>query len=514
MELPVPIGGTLADKYRIERVLGAGAMGIVVAVLHIDLGERRAIKFMRSSMLERPEYVERFLREARAAAQLKSEHVARVLDTGRLDGGAPYIVFEYLEGDDLKTVLEARGQLPLHEAARCVIDACEALAEAHAAGIVHRDLKPGNLFLARAANGGVSIKVLDFGVAKISPFGEMAGGVMTVSQEIIGTPMYMAPEQIRGLRNTDARADIWSLGVILYRAVTGRMPFHGESFADVGQNVLRMQPPPPSRLRGGLPASLDAVILRCLEKEPERRFSTAAELAAALAPFTVAAPAAPPAAFTLGQGQAWSARGVAAPRDAPFHKAPPPDAAGLAAAAAPGGIAQGAAAPSPGAQGAAGLAVAQRAAGRKAAPPPKPRAWLALLGVSTGLLLLAIALLALIRGSRRAAPEPGGTADGPAPSAAASDAHAEGSAPGATSAAESAPAAPLALGGLPAPPVGAAAPTDAVGEAQPASSAAPAASSAAAAASSSADALTGKPASPRLAPKRKRVKDAFGDERE
>lgn len=264
-------------------------MGIVFAARHIELHELRAIKLMLPSALGDAEGVERFLREARAAVRLRSRHIARVLDIGRADDGAPFIVMEHLEGSDFRAVLESAGVLPVLDAIRYVAQACEGLAEAHAAGIVHRDLKPANLFLTREPNGAPCIKVLDFGIAKIGSAAGAPALEMTKTSEIIGTPMFMSPEQMRSTRDVDARTDVWALGVILFRALTGQAPFSGTTITQLCAAVVADPAPPPSSLRGGLPFGLEAVILRCLEKDPGRRYANAAELGAALAPFTGAA---------------------------------------------------------------------------------------------------------------------------------------------------------------------------------------------------------------------------------
>jgi serine/threonine-protein kinase len=285
----VRIGEILAGKYRVERVLGVGAMGVVVAATHIDLHELRAIKMMLPSMLGDTEGVERFLREARAVSKLRSRHVAAVYDVGRFDSGAPFIVMEYLEGSDLKSVLDQRGVLTPGEAAAYVSEACEALSEAHGAGIIHRDIKPANLFLATQKGGAPTIKLLDFGIAKMDAApGSPAAMDMTRTNEILGTPLYMSPEQMRSMRRADARSDVWSLGVILYRAVTGKVPFHGETITEVCMAVLGDTPARPSALRPDLPSGFDAVILGCLEKDPASRIGSAAALATALAPFVLA----------------------------------------------------------------------------------------------------------------------------------------------------------------------------------------------------------------------------------
>ena len=290
----VRIGEILAGKYRVERVLGVGAMGVVIAATHVDLHELRAIKMMLPSMLGDTEGVERFLREARAVSKLRSRHVAAVYDVGRFDTGAPFIVMEHLEGSDLKSVLNQRGVLSPEDAAAYVSEACEALSEAHAAGIIHRDIKPANLFLATRAGYAPTIKLLDFGIAKMaSAEGAPAAMEMTRTNEILGTPLYMSPEQMRSMRNADARSDVWSLGVILYRAVTGKVPFTGETMTEVCIAVLGDTPALPSALRPDLPPGFDAVILGCLEKDPARRIASAAALATALAPFVSASARAP-----------------------------------------------------------------------------------------------------------------------------------------------------------------------------------------------------------------------------
>src|SRR5262245_32497698 len=188
-EAPVKRGDVLAGKYRVESVLGVGGMGVVVAATHLDLLETRAIKLMLPEALESADSVERFLREARASSRLESEHVARVHDVGRLDDGSPYMVMEYLEGTDLRGLLRQRGTITVAEAALYAIQACEALAEAHAMGIVHRDLKPGNLFVTRRRDGSTCVKVLDFGISKVQ--GSDDDPEMTSTQAVMGSPTYM-----------------------------------------------------------------------------------------------------------------------------------------------------------------------------------------------------------------------------------------------------------------------------------------------------------------------------------
>jgi serine/threonine-protein kinase len=282
---PVREGDLLAGKYRVERVLGAGGMGIVVAARHEQLDQLVAIKFVRDEAIENEDAVQRFLREARAAVKLKSEHVARVLDVGKLESGAPYMVMEFLEGSDLGKVLENEGPLSLEAAADWVLQACEAVAEAHAAGIVHRDLKPENLFLARTVGGVLKIKVLDFGVSKAmaGSNGDLLG--LTRTRAMLGSPLYMAPEQMRSSRDVDARCDVWALGVVLFQMLTRRWPFEADTMPELCLKVVSESPISLASLRPDAPAALVAVVERCLIKDPTQRYANAAELASALEPF-------------------------------------------------------------------------------------------------------------------------------------------------------------------------------------------------------------------------------------
>jgi len=279
----VLVGDILAGKYRVEKILGMGGMGVVVAATHLDLREMRAIKLIRPDA-ESDQSVERFLREARAVVRLRSEHVAEVYDVGRLESGAPYIVMELLEGQDLSAILKARGPLPIDEAVLYVTQACHALAEAHAVGIVHRDLKPGNLFLTHRSDGSICIKVLDFGISKDTK-PEKPDLEMTGAKDLIGSPLYMSPEQMRSARKVDPRADVWALGAILYKLLTGRAPFHAPTVPEIFALTLGKQVRPPSAIRKEIPSELDAVILRCLDKQLQNRFPTAAELGVALVPY-------------------------------------------------------------------------------------------------------------------------------------------------------------------------------------------------------------------------------------
>ena len=265
----VAAGNVLAGKFRIEGVIGVGGMGLVVAAHHLALDQRVALKLMLPELLAaRPDLAQRFLREARTAARLRSEHVTRVFDVGTLDDGAPYIVMELLEGMDLATCLRRSGPLSVSTVAALVQQATSAVAEAHSLGIVHRDLKPANLFLTRRRDGSLLLKVLDLGICKL------AGGDAertTHPSEVIGTPAYMAPEQRRDASTADARADVWSLGIILYELISGRLP--------------ELATGCPALAATDVPPGFDDVIARCLAPVPADRFAGAAELGAALASY-------------------------------------------------------------------------------------------------------------------------------------------------------------------------------------------------------------------------------------
>jgi eukaryotic-like serine/threonine-protein kinase len=274
------IGDVLAGKYRVKKILGIGGMGMVVAATHVELDQRVAIKFMLPGSHESPETSARFLREARAAGQLNSEHVCRVMDVGRFDTGAPYIVMEYLQGEDLAAVLRRRGPLRVAEAVDYILQGIEGLAEAHAHGIIHRDLKPENLFLHKRNDGGTIVKVLDFGISKMA-----MAAASTRTGDIMGSPAYMAPEQMESSTQVDHRADVWSLGVVLYQLVVGKAPFQGDTLPLLCMHVVNDEPPSMETIRGDLPDGFEAVVMKCLQKEPVDRYSDVGQLARALAPF-------------------------------------------------------------------------------------------------------------------------------------------------------------------------------------------------------------------------------------
>ena len=280
---PLAIGASVADKYRIDRLLGEGGMGFVFEALHLQLGHRVALKVLNSAVMADREVVERFLREGRALARLSGEHIARVSDVGTLPTGEPYMVMEFLEGRDLARELSARGPIPLEEVVEYVAQACEALAEAHVRGIVHRDLKPANLFLTQKLDGEPSIKVLDFGISKlIQDDGSIDSENITVTSSLVGTPKYMSPEQIQDSRNVDSRTDIWGLGTIFYELLTQTRPFAAPSLALVCVKILHEEIPAPSTIKAGLTPAVDAVIARCLKKAAADRYQSVGELVEAL----------------------------------------------------------------------------------------------------------------------------------------------------------------------------------------------------------------------------------------
>ncbi len=278
----------LAGKYRVEKVLGFGGMGVVVSAFRGDLEQRVAVKFLSQAAAERPDAAERFRREARAAAKIRSEHVARVLDVGTLDSGLPYMVMEFLEGNDIAEELRRLQRLPILDAVEFILQATEALAEAHAAGVVHRDLKPGNLFLAQRADGTRRVKVLDFGISKALTGSSVEELSLTKTAALIGSPLYMAPEQMRSAKDVDTRADIWSLGAMMYEMLTGEPPYTGESIPQLCAALLHDDPIPLRQHRPEIPEGLEQAVLRCLMKDRNHRFPNVCELGRALLPFALA----------------------------------------------------------------------------------------------------------------------------------------------------------------------------------------------------------------------------------
>jgi eukaryotic-like serine/threonine-protein kinase len=280
-------GDVLADKYRIEGLIGQGAMGFVLRARHLQLDESVAVKFLLPELAQSDEAQMRFEREARAAFKIKSEHVARVLDVGRMPSGQPFLVMEFLEGEDLGQSFYGN-QLPIDELADHLLQACDAVAEAHSLGIVHRDLKPENLFLTRRRDGSTCVKVFDFGLSKTVPRTSAPAPrqrAVTADAQVLGTAHYMSPEQWVASRDVGPATDIWALGVILYEALTGECPFLRNNLAAMCNAVLHEEPEPIERFRPDVPEELVEVVARCLRKNPDERYPSATELALALVPF-------------------------------------------------------------------------------------------------------------------------------------------------------------------------------------------------------------------------------------
>ncbi len=260
------VGSVVAGKYLVEGTLGSGGLGAVVVARHVALDQRVAIKYLKPGLTDQ-EVVARFLREARLTAQIQSEHAVKVHDVGELDGARPYMVMEYLEGTTLRETL---GQGPLTQvlAVDYVLQACDALAEAHALGIVHRDLKPENLFLAKRSNQAPILKIIDFGMSKVTPRHRDASQVhVTRSTDRFGTPAFMSPEQLRSAMTVDARADIWALGVVLFELITRTLPFEGDDLPQLCTSILMDEPARPSAALPDIAPRLEAAILKCLEKD-------------------------------------------------------------------------------------------------------------------------------------------------------------------------------------------------------------------------------------------------------
>ena len=277
MRTPNP-GDILLGKYRVEDVIGVGGMGRVVKASHLYLQQSVAIKILLPEMAESQSTVARFLREAQSTVRLRSEHIARVMDVGTMPDGCPFMVMEYLEGHDLNQILRHHGPQMPQAVVDLVLQACEGMAEAHAMGIIHRDIKPSNFFITRRPDGSNLLKILDFGISKTPA--ELSD--LTGTQTVVGTPTYMAPEQMVSARSTDPRSDIWSIGVVMYQLLAGRPPFEAETYA---QLVLQVGTAAPSPLHVALPPGLQEIVFRCLEKDPNRRIQSVGDLARVLAPY-------------------------------------------------------------------------------------------------------------------------------------------------------------------------------------------------------------------------------------
>lgn len=275
--LPVAPGDVIDGRYLVGPVIGEGGMGIVCAATHLGLAAPVALKLIRSDLKNDPEFVLRFMNEARAAAVLKGEHIATVHDVGQLRSGEPYLVMERLDGVELDTVIERRAPLDEMEAVSLVLQVCEGLEEAHAVGLIHRDIKPANLILSRRADGHSVLKILDFGISKNLLGGH--GRALTNPDRSLGSPWYMSPEQMTNASGVDQRTDIWSVGVVLFELLTRSLPFDGPNVPEVCAKVLDAPVPSLGAVRRGIDPRIEAIVTRCLEKNPNLRYPSVRALA-------------------------------------------------------------------------------------------------------------------------------------------------------------------------------------------------------------------------------------------
>ena len=278
-------GTVLLDKYRVLRELGTGGMSLVVCAEHIALGTKVAMKFLLPELASLPDAPQRFEREAMAATRFESENVARVLDVGRLPGGPPYMVLEYLEGQDLGRYVRQGKRFAVGEAIELVVQAADALARAHAAGVIHRDVKPSNLFLTRRPDGSPLLKVLDFGISKVVEEAAKENLELTKTTAVMGSALYMSLEQMRSTKTVDHRTDIYALGVSLYELLSGTHPFTAESFSELCVKVSLDPPEPLRNHRPDVPEALAEVIAVAYARSAPERYQTPGSFAAALAPF-------------------------------------------------------------------------------------------------------------------------------------------------------------------------------------------------------------------------------------
>jgi serine/threonine-protein kinase len=317
------VGFVVGDKYRVERVLGSGGMGVVVAANHVLLNRSVAIKLVLPGAANREQLSARLLREARAAAMLQGKHAVRVLDVDRLADGTHYLVMERLVGRTLRSLLDEANRLSWQVATEYALEVCEALADAHAVGIVHRDIKPANLYLAGEPGARCTVRLLDFGACRTSPSGADPSLSAPADQGFVGSPPYVSPEQLASPSDVDPRTDIWSLGVVLYECLTGRVPFRAHTLSRLWHAIL-LDPVPSFECGLGAPADLERIVRRCLEKDPNARFPSARALARALGRLRASQPRARrprapdrPASDSHGDTGAGVSRKVAACGDLP-----------------------------------------------------------------------------------------------------------------------------------------------------------------------------------------------------
>jgi eukaryotic-like serine/threonine-protein kinase len=285
-----PAGDVLGGKYRLVRLIGEGAMGRVYEAQHAVVGRRFAVKILQAELAREPALLERFHREACAAGALESENLASVVDFGHTGDGLPYIVMELLVGEDLSKLIEREGPLPVPRVVSLGVQTCRGLAAAHNAGIVHRDLKPANLFVSRRGDGSDLVKILDFGIAKLESAAESRLLNLTRTGSTMGTPLYMSPEQARGEKELDHRADIYATAVILYEALSGRMPHQGDSYNALLHHILTQPAPALASVQPGIPAAVADAIHAALSPNRDERPQSAMEFARALSGYADVTP--------------------------------------------------------------------------------------------------------------------------------------------------------------------------------------------------------------------------------
>ena len=276
-------GQVIESKYRIVRLLGEGGMGAVYEGENVAIQRRVAIKVLHANVADNKDAVSRFEKEAKAAGKIGSDHITEVLDMGQLESGDRFMVMEYLDGVTLSHRIKERGRLTPSEAAPAVAQLLEGLGAAHDAGIIHRDLKPDNVFLLKSKAGRKDfVKILDFGISKFNQLAGDSGMSMTRTGSVMGTPYYMSPEQAKGAKDIDNRSDLYSVGVILYEAITGQVPFNADTFNELIFKIVLEAPPPPESIVPDLDPAFSAILRKSMAREPAQRFQTAAEFQAAL----------------------------------------------------------------------------------------------------------------------------------------------------------------------------------------------------------------------------------------
>jgi serine/threonine-protein kinase len=322
-------GQVVGGKYRLDAMIGRGGMGSVWAATHVGLGRRLAVKLIAREYVRSPEALRRFEAEAKAAARLESRHVVGVFDNGTLDDGTPFIAMELLQGETVSDRVERAGPLPLDATVELLAQCCRALAHAHAAGIVHRDIKPDNIFLAREPDTGADVvKVLDFGVAKITLDVGESSSQITGTGALLGTPLYMSPEQVRGARDVDHRTDLYSLGLVAFTMLTGKVAIQGEAFGDILLKICTAPLPKLLASAPGLPPAMEAWFERACAREPGGRHASAQEFVDSLR----AAAGAPHQVLASSASMFGDTAGVASTLAAPVARLPSYPSAGPALA--------------------------------------------------------------------------------------------------------------------------------------------------------------------------------------